>query len=105
MSVKSPGARSDLIRPTASQIDKNIVGVPRGFVLDHAALFGQSSFFDVLVKGRRVSRRHLDRENRIGGLPLRGHVVAGEALRLTVHDGVLVMDPEGRSEDQSSVGP
>jgi len=84
----------DRIRPTASQVQNNIVGIPRTFVEQNRAALRWSSGFDVIVKGQRATNRRLDRENRIGGLPLRGHVTAGEVLRLSIQEGALVLAAE-----------
>lgn len=95
MIVRKQRADHNWIRPTAAQIDKNIVGIPRPYIEETRNLIRWSSGFDVIVKGKRVANRHLDRENRVGGLPLRGHVRTGELLRLSIESGVLVLTAEG----------
>jgi hypothetical protein len=81
----------DHIRPTAAQVRDNIVGIPKRFVDTTAGALPWSTGFDVLFNGVRISNRRIDRERRVGGLPLRGQINPGEPLRLVVRDGILVI--------------
>jgi hypothetical protein len=85
----------ETICPTASQIKNNIIGVPKKFIADNASVLGGT--FDVVFNGKKLTRRSVDRENRLGGLPLRGGIVAGDSLRLVVEGGALVITSEKRA--------
>ena len=89
----------ETIRPTASQIKNNIIGVPKKFIMDNAPVLGGT--FDVVLNGKKLTRRSIDRENRIGGLPLRGDLAVGDSLQLTVEGAALVITSQKRATPEA----
>jgi len=82
------------VQPTAAQIRENVIVVPRYYINENRNILRWFHTFDVIVNGQRRSDRHLDIENRIGGLPLRGVVQEGDVLHMTIRDGVLILTSE-----------
>ena len=77
------------IKPTNAQIKSNLIVVPRYFINENNTALRWSQTFDVEVNGRRFASRHLDSENRIGGIALNGNVESGSILQMTIDDNLL----------------
>ena len=89
------------IQPTAAQIRQNIIVVPRYYINENRNILRWFHSFDVSVNGVLRTDRHLDMENRIGGIALNGNITEGDILKLTIRDGRLVLTTEGRAEEST----
>jgi hypothetical protein len=79
------------IQPTATQIRQNVIVVPRYYINENRNILRWFHTFDVSVNGVVRTGRHLDMENRIGGIALNGFVNEGDILKLTIRDGCLIL--------------
>jgi hypothetical protein len=79
------------IQPTAAQIRENIVVVPRYYINENRKILRWFHTFDVIVNGNVRPGRHLDLENRISGVALRGVINEGDVLKMTIRDGSLLL--------------
>lgn len=77
----------DKVRPTQHQIKENLLVVPRAFWEQHRSDVDWQNF-TLVAFGVRREHRSLDRDHRIG-VPLQGHVRAGDAVRLEATAGVV----------------
>lgn len=87
--MKRPNLQRNHIRPTNAQIKSNIIVVPRYFIDENNTALRWTHSFDVEVNGRRFAGRHLDSENRIGGIALNGNVESGSIFQMTLGDNLL----------------
>lgn len=79
------------LQPTAAQIRENVIVIPRYYISENRNILRWFHTFDVVVNEERRTDRHLDIENRISGVPLRGIVTEGDVLRMTIRDGALIL--------------
>jgi hypothetical protein len=84
--MKRPKLPRNHIQPTNAQIDSNVIVVPRYVINENRNVLRWFHTFDVEVDGVRKVGRHLDSENRVGGIALKGNVRSGTVLRMTFAD-------------------
>ena len=79
------------IQPTVAQIKVNIIVVPRSYINENRHLLRWFHTFSVVVNGVKREGRHLDLENRIGGIALSRNIEPGSVLRMTIADNTLFL--------------
>lgn len=97
MTVNLDGyTREAYLEPTEAQIRKNILGIPKAFIDRNRDRIRWWLGFDVVFGDQTFSNKRLDRENRLGGIKLRGNIAVGQKLRLEIVDsGTLVLHKFG----------
>ena len=77
------------IQPTKTQIASNVIVVPRYFINENRNILRWFHTFDVEVEGQVCNSRHLDSENRVGGVAMRGRIDPGTVFHLTISANTL----------------